>query len=131
MFEKMMPAKKYPFLISNKDRSDQGGTDWWSIMNISSKSEVFFDSCGIEGMKHFVVSDDKKIVRKILKGIETIDQKDKKLTLYKVKFSMNTYERLKENETKKLSESAKDLFHLIHSFEKNEQLTNFVNCLDA
>ena len=110
------------------NRTDQGGTDWWNIINILPKSELFFfDSYGIEGMKHFIVSDDKKIVRKILTGIETIDQKDKKLTLCKLKFSMNAYERLKENETKKLSESAQDLIHLIHSFGKNEQLTNFVN----
>ena len=109
------------------DRSDQGGTHWRSIMNISPKIELFFfDSYGIEGMKHFVVRDDKKIARKVLKGIETIDQKDKKLTLCKLKISMNAYERLKENETKKLSESAQDLFHLILSFGKNEQFTNFV-----
>ena len=25
MFQKMMPGKKYPFLVSNMDRSDQGG----------------------------------------------------------------------------------------------------------
>ena len=69
----------------------------------------------------------KKIVGKILKGIETIGQKDKKLKICKLKFSVNAYERLKENETKKLSESAQNLFHLIHSFGKNEQLTNYVN----
>ena len=40
---------------------------------------------------------------------------------------MHAYERLKENEAKKLSESAQDLSHLMHSFRKNEQLTNFVN----
>ena len=40
---------------------------------------------------------------------------------------MNAYERLKENQIKKLSERAQDLFHLIHSFGKNKQLTNFVN----
>ena len=80
-------------------------------------------------MKHFIVSDDKKIVGKILKGIETIDQKDKKLTLCKLKFSMNAYEKLAENEIKKLLESTqlKTFFHLIHSFGKNKQLTNFVN----
>ena len=33
---------------------------------------------------------------------------------------MNASERLEENETQ-------DIFHLIHSFGKNEQLTNFVN----
>ena len=108
-------------------RSDQGGTHWWTIMNISPKSELFFDSYGIERMKHFIVSYDKKMVRKTLKGIETIDQKNRKLTLCKLTFSMNAYERLKENEVKKLSESPQDVFHLIHSFRKNEELTNFVN----
>ena len=127
MFEKMMPGKKYPFLVSNTDRSDQGRMHWWSIMNISPKKELFFfDLYGIEGMKHFTVSDDKKIVGKILKGIETIDQKDKKLTLCKLKFSMNAYEKLAENKIKKLSEIAQDLFHLIHNLGKNKQLTNFV-----
>ena len=127
MFEKMVPGIKYPFLVSNTDRSNQGGMHCWSIMNILPKSEPFFDSYGIEGMNHFIVSDDKKIVGKILKGIETIDQKDKKLTLYKLKFSMNAYEKLAGNEIKKTSESAQDFFYLIHSFGKNEQLTNFEN----
>ena len=61
----------------------------------------FFDSYGIEGMKHFIISDDKIIVRKILKEIETIDQKDKKLALCKLKFSMSAYERLKEKRNQK------------------------------
>ena len=55
-------------------------------MNILPKSQLFFDSYGMGGMKHFIVSDDTKIVGKMLKGIEAIDQKDKKLTLYKLKF---------------------------------------------
>ena len=78
-------------------------------------------------MKHFVISNDKEIVQKTLKTIEKIDQKDKKLTLCKLKFSMNAYTRLKENEIKKFSESAQDLFRLIHTFGKNEELTNFAN----
>ena len=78
-------------------------------------------------MKHFIVNDDNKIVGKILKGIETIDQKDKKLTLCKLKFSMNAYEKLTESEIKKLLESAQGFFRLIHNFGKKEQLKNFVN----
>ena len=78
-------------------------------------------------MKYFIVSDDKKVVRKVLKGFELAHQKDNKLTLVKLKFSMNSYKNLAENETKKLSETAQDLIHLIHSFEKNENITNFVN----
>ena len=38
--------------------------------------------------------------RKILKEIKTIDQKDKKLTLCKLKFSINAYKKLAENEIK-------------------------------
>ena len=91
-------------MVSNTDRSDKGGTHWWRIMIISPKSDLFlFDSYGIEGLKHFIVIDDKKIVSRILKGIETMDQKNKKLTLCKLKFSMTAYEKLKEKS--KLSES--------------------------
>ena len=63
MFQKIMPGKKYPSLISNTDRSDQDGMHWWSLINISPKSDLFlFDSNGINGMKHFIISDGKKIV---------------------------------------------------------------------
>ena len=47
-------------------------------------------------MKHFIVSDDKRIVGKVIKGLELADQKDNKLTLVKLKFSMNSYENLAE-----------------------------------
>ena len=69
-----MPGKKYPF--SNTDRSDERGSHWWSISNISPKSELLlFDSFGISGMKHFIVSDDKKIVGKVLKVLNWLIKK--------------------------------------------------------
>ena len=40
---------------------------------------------------------------------------------------MNAYEKLAESEIKKLLESTQEFFHVIHSFGKNEYLTNFVN----
>ena len=40
---------------------------------------------------------------------------------------MNSYKNLAENEAKKLSETAQDLFHLIHIFGKNENITNVMN----
>ena len=65
MLKKMMSGKKYPFIIPNTDRSYEGGTHWWSILNISPKSELLlFDSLGISGMKHFIVSDDKILLEK-------------------------------------------------------------------
>ena len=128
MFEKMMAGKKYPFIISNTDRSDESGTHWWSILNISPKSELlFFDSFGISGMKRFIVTDEKKIVGKVLKGLEPADRKDDKLTLIKLKFSMNGYNNLAEKKIFNLSSTAQDFFHLIYGFGKNENITNFEN----
>ena len=45
----MMPRKKYLFIISNTNRSDEDGSHWWSILNISPKSKLFLDLFGISG----------------------------------------------------------------------------------
>ena len=42
MFERRMPGKKYLLIISSTDRSDRNGKHWWNVLNISSKSELFF-----------------------------------------------------------------------------------------
>ena len=68
-------------------------------------------------MKRFIVTDDKKMVGKVLKGFELVDKKDYKLTLIKLKFSMNGYKNLAE----------KEIFSLIYGFSKNGNITNFVN----
>ena len=68
-----------------------------------------------------------KIVGKVLKGLELADRKDNKLTLVKLKFSMNGYDKLTEKKIKLLWETAEDFFHLIHGFGQNENITNFVN----
>ena len=63
-----MPGLKYPFLLASTDRSDKGGTYWWSIFNISPLSGLFlFNSFGIEGLKHFIIQGDRKIINKLLK----------------------------------------------------------------
>ena len=68
-------------------------------MNISSKSTLlFFDSFGISEMKRLIVTDGKKIVGKVLKGLQLADRKDDKLTLIKLKFSINGYKSLTEKE---------------------------------
>ena len=128
MFEKMMPGKKYPFIISNANRSDENGTHWLRTLNISPKSEIlWFDSFGIIGMKRFIAQDDKKNSWKGLERMELADRKDNKLTIVKLKFSMGGYDRLTEKEIHELSETAQDFFHLIHNFGRNEKITNFVN----
>ena len=38
---------KYPFMIVNTERSDKKETQWWSILDVSPKKEIFlYDSFG-------------------------------------------------------------------------------------
>ena len=88
---------------------------------------IFFDTFGIEGLKHFIIQDDKKIVEKILIGIEKMDRSDKKITLCKIKFNMSAYKRLLKKEIDSLSETAQNFFHFINAFGKKLNLKSFVN----
>ena len=52
---------KYPFVIANTDSSEKGETHWWSILDIEPKTDIFFfDSFGIDGLKNFIIQDDRK-----------------------------------------------------------------------
>ena len=83
---------KYPFVIANTDADNKPGVHWWSILDIEPRDDIFFfDSFDIEGLKHFIIQDDKKTVEKILLGIEKMDRSDKKITLCKIKFNMGAY----------------------------------------
>ena len=69
MFERMMSGKKYTFIICNTDCGDKNGTHWWSVLNISSKSEPFFIIILLELMegKILLFKTTKKTVGKELK----------------------------------------------------------------
>ena len=57
--------RKYPFIIANTDSSDKDGVHQWNILNIEPRNGIFFfDSFGLDGLKHFIIQDDKKIVAK-------------------------------------------------------------------
>ena len=73
---------KYPFIIANTDASNKSGTHWWSTLDIGPRNDIFFfDSFGLDDLKHFIIQDDKKIKDKILLGIEQMDRTDNKITL--------------------------------------------------
>ena len=70
---------KYSFMIANTDSDDKKGVHWWSVLNIEPRNDLlFFDSFGLDGLKEFIVTGDKKIVEKILVGIEQMDRTDQK-----------------------------------------------------
>ena len=65
-----------PFFIANTDRSDKGGTHWWSIFDLSPASDfLLLHTFGTEGLKNFIIQEDKEMVEKVIKGIEKNGQK--------------------------------------------------------
>ena len=120
-FKKMMKGKKYPFLIANTNRSDKEGTRWWIILDIDGKKEfLLFDSFGIMGLKNFIVQNDEKIFKKILKGLENLKENKAEVNLVKANFIKNSYNKLSEGEKTALSKTCLDFLHFIESFAEYE-----------
>ena len=119
---KMMKGKKYPFLIVNTDRSDKPGTHWWSILDIDSKKDfLLFDSFGVLSLKNFIVQNDERLAKTVLKGVQNIAPDEIELNLVNVNFSANSYNKLLDQDELSLSETANDLFHFIESFARYEK----------
>ena len=119
---------KFPFIIANTDSSKKFGTHWWSILDIEPRTDIFFfDSYGIEGLKRFIIEDDKKIVDKILIGIEKMDKSDNKITLCKIKFNLGACKQLSEDEILSLSNTSRNFFYFVQPFGNKVKLRSFVN----
>ena len=81
---------KSPFIIANTDISGKSGTHWWSILDIEPKTGIFFfDSFGLDGLKQFIIQDDKKVIEKILFGTEKMTRTDNKITLVNIRLNLN------------------------------------------
>ena len=73
----------------------------------SSKNEIFsFDSFGFNGLKEFIIQDDKNIIYKIIYDLNTFYRIDDKITLISVQFSVNEYEKRRKKYLSKLSTAA-------------------------
>ena len=119
---------KFRFIITNTDDSEKPGTHWWSILDIEPKTDIFFfDSYGLDGLKHFIIQDDKEIVDKILVGIDKMDRKDNKITLCKIKFDLAACKQLSEAEKISLSDTARTFFYFIQTFGNRLKLRSFLN----
>ena len=120
--------EKYPFLIANTDSSDKNGMHWWSILDIEPKANIlFFDSFGVDGVKTFIIQEDKKVVQKILFGKEQSIRTDNKITLVNIKFNLNACKNLSKKELDNLSDTARDFFYFVQSLGNKPRLRNFVN----
>ena len=121
-------SAKFLFIIANTDASDNPGVYWWSILDIEPRTDIFFfDSYGIEGLKHFIIQDDREIVDEILIGIEKMDRTDNKITLCKIKCNLGACKQLSEDEILSLSDTARNFFYFIQAFGTKLKLRSFVN----
>ena len=119
---------KYPFIIANTDADNKKGTHWWSMLNTEARNELFFfDSFGLDGLKHFIIQDDRKIIDKILIGIEQMNKTDQKITLCKIKFNLGACKELSKKEIDSLNDTARDFFYFIQAFGIKLKLRSFVN----
>ena len=119
---------KYPFIIANTDSSGKSGTHWWSILHIEPKTHIFFfDSFGLDGLRHFIIQGDKKVIEKILFGTEKMTRNDNKITLVNVRFNLNACKNLSKRELDALSNTAFNFFHFIQAFGNKLKLRDFVN----
>ena len=108
----------------NTDRSNKEGEHWWSLLEISTKEQIFlFDSFGFVGLKGLIVDDDKQIIDQFFYGLEKINKKDKIINLTYVRFDTYSYKKVKK-ET--LTSTARDFFHSLSEFSKVHN-TNWVD----
>ena len=106
------------FVIDWIKRQRTGG-----VFSIFDRKMIFFlfDSFEIEGLKSFIIQNDRRIIDKIISGIENMEMVDDKLMLEKLKLSIKAFNKLSNEDIKRFRETA-----FIESFGK---LNNLHNCV--
>ena len=119
---------KYPFIIANSDSSDKNDTHWWSTLDIKPRTDLFFFYLfGIDGLKSFIMQDDKKVIEEIILETEQLTRTDSEITLVKIKFYLNACKNLSKKEINDLSVTARDFCYFIQPFGNKFKLRDFVN----
>ena len=105
--------EKYPFVVANTDSSSKCGRHWWNVLDIEPKTDIFiFDSFGVDGLKNFIIQDDKKVIEKILFKTDQMKRTDDKITLVNIRFNLNACNDLSKKELDALSDTATNFFIL-------------------
>ena len=72
----------------------------------------------MDGLKSFIIQDDKKVIEKILFGTEQLTRTDNKTTLVNIKFNLNACKNLSKKELDNLSDTAREFFLFYSIFSK-------------
>ena len=73
------------------------------------------------GLRNFIVQDDEKIAKKVLKGVENIAPDRTELNLISLKFSANSSNNLLDQDKLSLSETTNDPFNFVEGFPRYEK----------
>lgn len=111
---------RHPFTIFNTDRENKASMHWCSsFFNIYPKKYLLlFDSFGFIAFKQFNVDNNLDIIDKMLFNFKIFNKKDQKITLVPLTFSIESSNKMKEKYLNELTNTAKDLFHLLSEFAK-------------
>ena len=97
--------------FSTKTEKNKPGTQWWSFLDIYPKGDLLlFDS--------FIIDNDLSVIDTLLFNLQEFNKKDSKINLLSLTFSIESYQKIKEKSLKNLTDTAKDLFHLLSEFRK-------------
>ena len=110
---------KYHFAIFNTDKENKPGTHWWSFMVIYPKKNLLlFDDLRLEGFKFFVVDNDETIIGELLYNFKKckVSLVNEKLTLYTMKFSTDSWEKLAHTKKEQQIDTSQNFFHLLMEF---------------
>lgn len=108
----------FPFIIMNTNQSNKKGTHWWSFLDLHPKKEIFLSDSF--DFKEFILQDDRNIINKILYRIEKFNEKNDKIILITLRFSMVEYDKIKNK--RMLGETSISLLHVINEFGKLHKL---------
>ena len=84
---------------------------------------------GTDGLKSFIIQDDRKVIEKILFGTKQMTRTDNKITLVNIKFNLNACKSLNNKELDALSDAATNSFHSAQAFGNKLELLEFVTKL--
>ena len=86
---------KYSFIITNTDSFEKGGMHWWSILDIEPQTDWFFSYLfSVDGLKSFIIQDDKKVIENIPFGTKKLARAVNKRTLVNAKIFLNACKNL-------------------------------------
>lgn len=88
------------------------------------KYNVLFDSFEILGLKNFIISDDSKMINKVLIGLEKIKLTSDERTLKETNFSRLPFENLTDKEEGKLIETSQDFFNFLIPLAMHRRVRN-------